>query len=188
VTHAQFYGPDNLYVLSMYTGFAAKAGLNSLTLNCSGKKSIVYKDGSKIYCDQPPNDIFNNAFWGYISHQFTGKMEYFDDDNHIYATYTPGGQRVQDYIEGYIEKDGEKVSEIYGTYCGYLDFDDERYWDARDTLKFEVKHNDSAMLPSDSRNRIDLISLFEDDYVKAQENKEALEEIQRADAKLRGHH
>ena len=188
VTHAQFYGPDEWYILSMHTGFAAKAGLNSLTLNVTGKKNIVYKDGSKIYCNTAPGDIFNNAFFGSLNHQFTGKLEYFDDENKIYATYSIGTQKVQDYLEGFIQKDGKKISEIYGTYCGYLEFDGERYWDARDTIKFEVKPSDRLRLPSDSRNRIDLVSLISGDVEEAQENKEKLEIDQRNDAKLRGHH
>ena len=188
VTHAQFYGPDDCYVLSMHTGFAAKAGFNSLTLNVTGKKSIVYKDGGKIYWNTAPGDIFNNTFFGSISHQFTGKLEYFDDENNIYATYTIGNSKIQDYLEGYIEKNNETVSEIYGTYCGYLEFDGERYWDARDTIKFEVKPSDSFRPPSDSRNRIDLVSLIAGDLEEAQENKEKLEQDQRDDAKLRGHH
>lgn len=189
VTHAQFYGPNNCYVLSMYTGFAAKAGFNSITLNCVGKKSVDYIDGTRIYCNTTPGDIFGNTFFGTLNHQFTGKIEYIDDINNIYAVYTPGARRkVQDYIEGYIEKDGARVCDISGTYCGYLEFDDVRYWDVRDTLKFDVRHRQKEVLPSDSRYRTDLMSLIEGDVSQAQTNKEQLEQDQRHDAKLRGHH
>jgi len=41
--------------------------------------------------------------------------------------------RPRDYIQGWIEKDGVRVCEnIFGSYCGYLDFDNERYFDVRD--------------------------------------------------------
>ena len=109
ITHAQFYGPDDCYVLSMYTGFSAKAGLNSITLDCIGNKNCVYKDGTSIYCTIAPGDYINHTFFGTLNHQFTGKMEYRDDTNNIVAVYEPGKQRVQDYIEGYIEQNGEKV-------------------------------------------------------------------------------
>lgn len=85
ITHAQFYGPDECYTFSMYTGFAAKAGFNSVTLNCTGKKSIKYQNGGEIYCKEAPNDIIGNTFFGTLYHQFIDTMEYFDDQNNIYA-------------------------------------------------------------------------------------------------------
>ena len=189
VTHAQFYGPDEWYVLSMYSGFAAKAGLNSITLKWTGKKSIIYKDGGKIYSKNTPGDVFKNTFWGTIAHQFTDKIEYFDDQNGLYAWYEPGKKKVQDYIFGAIEKqNGGIISELNGTYWGYIDFDGERYWDVRDCIKFPVSHSDKNVLPSDSRHRIDLISYEKNDLTEAQNNKEKLEILQRHDAKLRGHH
>lgn len=174
--------------MSMYSGFNAKAGFNSVTLICTGKKSIVYKDGGRIYSNAPPGDLLQNTLWGTLTHQFTGKMEYFDDENNIYAYYEAGKEKIQDYIIGAIEKDGEVVSEIYGNYCGYLNFDDVRYWDARNTLKFPVKHRTTGILPSDSSYRDDLISYKAGEMDDAQNNKEKLEQIQRNDAKLRGHH
>jgi hypothetical protein len=188
VTHAQFYGPDDCYVMSMHTGFSAKAGFNSVTLNWTGKKKIVYKDGTEIYWERPPNDIFGNTFFGTFYHQFIETIEYFDDTNNIYACYTPGKEKIQDYIEGYIEKDGEKVWDISGSYVGYLEFDGVRYWDVRDTVKLKVNPTENYVLPSDSRFREDLISFKSGDVEEAQNNKEKMEQDQRNDAKLRGGH
>ena len=39
--------------------------------------------------------------------------------------------RPSDYFEGTITKDGKKVSTGYGSYCGFIDFDNVRYWDGR---------------------------------------------------------
>lgn len=153
-----------------------------------GKKSIVYEDGTKIYCDSPPGDVFNNTLFGTLTHQFTGKLEYFDDDNNIYATYSPGVKKIQDYMTGYIEKDGKRICDINGTYCGYIEFDGVRYWDARDTVKFKVNPREKNILPSDSRYRADLISFIAGDVDEAQANKEKMEQAQRDDAKLRGGH
>jgi len=172
----------------MHSGINAKAGFNSITLTCFGKKNIVYKDGGRIYSNQPPGDLLQNTFWGTLTHQFTGKVEYFDDENGLYAWYEPGTQDIQDYIVGAIEKDGEVVSKIYGNYCGFLNFDRTRYWDARSTIKFQVKPREEGKLPSDSSYREDLISYKAGNVDEAQNNKEMLEQIQRNDAKLRGHH
>jgi hypothetical protein len=49
---------------------------------------------------------------------------------------------------------------VFGNYMGYLDFDGERYWDARHMDNYEV--NDLPLresLTSDSRNRPDIVEL-----------------------------
>jgi len=79
---------------------------------------------------------------------------------------------------------GRPICKIYGTYIGFLEFDGQRYWDIRDTEKFPmVKPN--FVLPSDSRHRPDLCKLIEGKIEEAQLEKEKLENIQRADKKLR---
>ena len=95
---------------------------------------------------------------------------------------------MQDYITGVIKQNDEIVSEIKGTYLGYLEFDGERYWDARDTVKFKISPSESGFLPSDSRFREDLSSYISGDVDEAQAHKEKMEQEQRHDAKLRGHH
>lgn len=172
----------------MYTGFAAKAGFNSITLKCTGKKSIEYKDGTKIYCETAPGDILNHTLFGTLNHQFTDRIDYIDERNGLVGWYEPGKRNVQDYIVGAIEQNGEKICEIYGNYCGFLEFGGVRYWDARDTIKFKVSESSDGVLPSDSRYRQDLISFREGDVDEAQNNKEILELAQRHDAKLRGQH
>lgn len=69
---------------------------------------------------------------------------------------------------------------------GFIDFDGARYWDLREPLLMTV-HNGHGYknIPSDSRNRIDLINMKKGNIPKAQECKEVLEEQQRADHKLR---
>lgn len=122
----------------------------------------------------------------------TGKIEFNDEQNGIYAWYeinSPdrGKNRPKDYIIGEIRKDGVVVSKLFGTYFGYLDFDGERYWDIRRMQNFDMMCADltKEALPSDCRNRQDSIKLFEGDIDVAQQNKEHLEVRQRADRKLR---
>jgi len=65
-----------------------------------------------------------------------------------------------------------------------MEFDGKRYWDIRDAEKF-VMIKPEGYLPSDSRNRPDLIKLLEGKVEEAQTKKEELEQVQRNDAKLR---
>jgi hypothetical protein len=153
-----------------------------------GKKSIVYNDGSKIYCETSPGDVLNHTLFGTLTHQFIDRIDYFDDTNGLVGWYEPGKRNVQDYIVGAIEQDGERICEIYGNYCGFLEFDGDRYWDVRDTIKFKVAESENDILPSDSRYRQDLVSFKKGDVEEAQNFKEKLELDQRHDAKLRSHH
>ena len=69
-------------------------------------------------------------------------------------------------------KDGRTVSEIYGTYAGYCDFDGIRYFDARHVENFINKpvpksetvnstpESLSVVLPSDCTLRADSVSLL----------------------------
>ena len=45
---------------------------------------------------------------GTMSHQYTGKCEFRDNENNIYAYFDMGAYKLkkQDYIYGHIEKDG----------------------------------------------------------------------------------
>jgi hypothetical protein len=73
---------------------------------------------------------------------------------------------------------------------GYVDFDGERYFDARrmDEIAFDVQAMDPSkvfVLPSNSNLRQDGAALDAGNLELAQKNKEELEKLQRADRKLR---
>jgi hypothetical protein len=76
------------------------------------------------------------------------------------------------------------VSKFYGTYLGFLNFDDVRYWDSRYLQGIRIKLEDHP-LESDYRNRTDLKKLREGKIEEAQAEKEKIEDMQRRDAKLR---
>lgn len=128
---------------------------------------------------------------GTMSHQYTGKIEFNDYENNIYAYFDIGAYKMksQDYIYGHIEKDGEKICEITGNYVGFVDFDGVRYWDIRDAELIHTKPRDEDVvpdsLPSDSVRRTDRIFLAERPIEEAQVEKERLENLQRHDRKLR---
>ena len=164
--------------------------MNSIDLDVTGTKVIVFKsDGAEIKYNGP-NDNFANFLWGTLIHNLTGTCNFVDEKNGVEAYYTFGGirKKPKDYFEGEIKKDGIVVSKIYGSFMGYIDFDGERFWDGRRMQNFEIqplneKYNHS--LESDSRKRIDSVAFRGGDMDLAQVNKDKLENIQRADRKLR---
>lgn len=96
-------------------------------------------------------------------------------------------KKPSDYFEAHIMQNDKKVSTAYGTYCGFLDFDGVRYWDGRYVQGIKIKFNKNP-LPSDFKNRSDLMTLRKGEIAQAQIEKEKGEEIQRRDAKLRHQH
>ena len=63
-----------------------------------------------------------------------------------------------------------------------MDIDGERWFDAREQEIYEVKPlppncKNPLCLPSDSRQRADLVELYEENVEGAQANKEAIEEL-----------
>ena len=93
-----------------------------------------------------------------------GKVEFNDTENNIYGFYEIGKvkKRSQEYFEGAVFKDGQKVSDIFGNYAGYMDFDDKRYYDLREIQKIYHQYQDlpeEESLPSDSTKRHDLVLL-----------------------------
>jgi hypothetical protein len=171
----------------MYTGYSASASFNSVTVNVIGNKYIIFKDGTKITWNNMEDQI-NNTLWGTMTRQVTGKQEYKDGMNHISAYIETGVKKIQDYIEGKILQYGQEIYTIKGNYNGYLEFNGKRYWDIRETKVFDIiPSGPTTRLPSDSRNRTDIIAIETEtkDSDVPQDKKEELEELQRWDAKLR---
>ena len=76
------------------------------------------------------------------------------------------------------------VCSIEGTYLGYLNFDNRRYWSYDKILPLKL-HIKKSVLKSDHNARPDMNFLKMGELVEAQMAKERLEAIQRRDAKLR---
>lgn len=45
-------------------------------------------------------------------------------------------RKPSDYFKGKIKKNDEVISKIYGSYMGFCEFDDVRYWDYRQVIPF----------------------------------------------------
>ena len=164
--------------------------MNSVDLDVTGTKVIVFKsDGAEIKYNGP-NDNFANFLWGTLIHNLTGTCNFVDEKNGIEASYTFGSvkKKPKDYFEGEIKQHGKVVSKLYGSFMGYVDFDGVRFWDGRRMQNFEILPFDDKHtynLVSDSRKRIDSVALKAGDVDDAQVNKDKLENFQRADRKLR---
>ena len=127
----------------------------------------------------------NNIFFGTMQHLLIGVIHFRDEKNNITAQFEFEPKRKPlDMINGWIKKGDKQVSTIRGNYMGFLNFDDERFWDLRESKLFDWKLKPDS-LESDAYKRIDTIALFEKEVERAQTNKETLENLQRWDRKLR---
>lgn len=189
ITHIQIIGPDDIYKFSMYSGYSASGSWNSIKVNVIGKKWIEFKDGTKVEISNM-EDAIQNTLFGTMTRQIVGKQEYKDEQNHITAYIDAGNvkKKVQDYVQGKIYQYGQEVYDVFGNYNGYIEFNGERYWDIRETKVFDIIPSvGNLILPSDSRHRVDLISINKEpeDSSVPQDIKEELENAQRHDAALR---
>ena len=84
-------------------------------------------------------------------------------------------------------KDGKTVCRIQGNYMGFIDFDGQRYWDARDVHHWCTPLNDWEIdcLPSDSSRRRDVNTLKIKSADEVQVEKEKIEEQLNYDEALR---
>ena len=106
ISYMLLEGPHGLYRYSSYSSFSPKAHLNSIDLNVQGKKEVVFRDGTKVTFNPPP-DSFKNTLWGgALVHQITGRVEFTDETNGITAYYEIGNGGVKnnpkDYLRGEI--------------------------------------------------------------------------------------
>ena len=160
-------GPNGIYRLSGYANFAVKAWVNSVNLNVQGNKTISFPDGTEI-THTLLDDTFGNTLIGTLYHQLHGKTRFYDKKNNITGYLDVGfvKGKPRDYFSGYIEQDGIVVCDkIFGNYMGYADFDGERFFDLRNQETYEMIDvpkdcTETKCLFSDSRNRIDLVSLL----------------------------
>ncbi len=76
------------------------------------------------------------------------------------------------------------MSKAYGTYLGFIEFDNVRYWDIRENVYLKSYDNPNQ-ITSSSLFREDRIYLEKQNIEKGQFHKERLENLQRHDKKLR---
>lgn len=126
-------GPNNEFRFYGYTEIAVRLRLNSIYLDCTGYRTVSFKDGTEITF-KPMQDIFQNVLLGQCHHILFGDFDFIDEKNGVKGVMNIGDVRgkPKDYFSGHIEHHGQKVcKKIDGTYMGHADFDDERYFDVR---------------------------------------------------------
>lgn len=131
-SHLLIEGPNNSYMVHGWNEYSVKAYVNSVIVEPKGHKTIRFHDGQTIKFNNP-TDLIYNLLMGTLYMQISGKIEFHDIENDLYGFYEIGKVRgkSQEYFQGSIQQHGEKVSSVYGNYCGYIDFDKERYFDVR---------------------------------------------------------
>lgn len=85
---------------------------------------------------------------------------------------------------GEIVLNNQTVSNVYGSYLSFLEFDGVRFWDIREDIDLDLYEYKNS-LPSCSSLREDRILLQERNLELGQTAKEKLEILQRKDRKLR---
>lgn len=138
-----------------------------------------------------------NYYGDLIIKDYTNKIECIyslvDEEQQGMLSKILFGKKKPQYDEGTIEikqinpKTREKELKAlgYASWLGQVFFDDKVYWSIFDPPQQWTQTGLKYVIPSDSINRIDLLSLKAGNVSEAQENKEKLENIQRNDQKLR---
>jgi len=185
VSHFYMIGPKKNYKYHGYTNFSAGAGFNSVKVYNKGKRTVEFQDGHKIhfnYC----NEMYNNSFFGTIRHESYGDLT-FKDEKHgfeLVVKFDSVKKKSTDYFQGEIKLKNITVSKIYGSYLSFVEFNNIRYWDIRESIPTKSIEVDKQ-LKSSSLYREDRIFLAAHKVDEAQTMKEKLEDIQRNDKKLR---
>ena len=67
-----------------------------------------------------------------------GTIIFEDTKNNIRAeiTFDSVKKKPSDYLSGEIKVNNKSVSKCYGTYMGFLEFDNLRYWDFRYVIPY----------------------------------------------------
>lgn len=208
------FDDDNLYKIHGYIITTASTGANTISAIKKGKYQITFKDGTLYTIHLPAvlvkgitvgKRLFNyvkkmlvidetNKYCAYISMNpdepgffkswFTSKQGTFPD------TFAGKVVKLEDVkidpkdTDHKLEKNAQEFIQIKGEWTKNVIFDDEEYWDI-ETYPLLTVHEVGYKCPSDGRFRPDLIALVKNDQETSQKEKEKLENIQRADRKLR---
>lgn len=140
ISYVLTIGPDKMYTFYGYYNYEAKAGLNSLSLKNKGKRFIEFANGQKIQYNFACEE-YSGSFWGPMKVECKGKITFTDSANEISASLEFDNVRWKssDYLSGEIKVKGKRVCKIYGTYMGFIEFGDQRYWDVNYIKPYECK-------------------------------------------------
>lgn len=157
------------------------------TINFEGV-AFIFDPKNDLFCELHFNPDKKGLIGGLFSKQKTQKDFYSGQIVKITQSASKKLAKITDYSKFPGLKEKEDIVEIKGNVEGIwhenCDVDSRNYWRLRDFPPFplDIERNP---LPSDSRFREDIIVWKTGDVKKAQVSEEKLENIQRADRKLR---
>jgi len=201
---------EESYVFTGEANWTATVSGNSLKGRQSGVSCVVFgRDDASVTWELPYVGM-KGVMWGTRVLYYAGEMVFVDAKNKLRAEikvtdantsrsikqWWNGEEKVPDSVKGTIYQcqnplvkveagnKGVPVAHVDGIWLTHLDVDGKRIW-ARDRQPQHRPRPVENPLPSDCRYRGDLIALKGGDMVDAQIAKEAMENDQRGDAKLR---
>jgi len=192
---------------------ARVSGLNCIEGRRIGQNTVIFKDGGKITIGNAEM-IIEGLMMGDRTINHVKSFCFVDAQNEITAevkfSYNPTGT-VTKIASGFKNLFGRKKNqdekvyndnftlEIFSTetserrvlasgtgeWLSYIEVDGELLWQVSDKIKNKWVENVNGKLDSDSSHRSDSKSIKAKNYDLAQKEKDILENVQRADAKLR---
>lgn len=84
ISNYLIYGPAEIYKFHGYTLIASSASLNKVNISYTGKRHIIFLDGTEIIYNTP-NDVYASAFVGTLKNQVSGTIVFNDKKNNIEA-------------------------------------------------------------------------------------------------------
>mmetsp|Transcript_34336 Transcript_34336/g.35628 ORF Transcript_34336/g.35628 Transcript_34336/m.35628 type:complete len:421 (+) Transcript_34336:44-1306(+) len=185
ITHYELIGPNNNFYFTGFSNFKSSAGLNHLMVFNNGKRTLAFKDGTKIKFNHC-KECYNNTLFGTINLESQGEIVFTEEKSGLYCKIKLGAikGKPSDCISGEILQNDKVVSTISGSFLSHIDFDGVRYWDIRDNFPISLIDYEKN-LPSSCVYREDRVLLEQNKVEDAQVAKEKIENIQRGDRKLR---
>lgn len=198
----EVFGPNKSFHFWGYGEWAASCTGNTVKGYQKGPNHVVFADGQKITFTEPVI-LIRGIMFGDRYVEFGDKMTFVDEANKLRCELVLNPDAIgffkglfskpktlSDTVRGQICRvngDGsfEPLADVNGSWLGYLDIGNTRYWDVRDAPLASRPIPADNPLPSDSRFRDDSNYLGQRNYELAQEYKTMLEESQRYDRKLR---
>jgi hypothetical protein len=97
-----------------------------------GKRFIEFQDGTRISFDFN-HEQYSGTFMGTMKHESTGTLNFRDEKAGLIGTMNFGKvkKKPTDYVDGDIKQGTKVLAKLYGSYLGFLEWDNKRYWDCR---------------------------------------------------------
>ena len=87
ISNYMIYGPAEIYKFYGYTEIASSASLNKIHITYTGKRHIIFLDGTEII-NNTPDDWYTSAFVGTLKNQVIGSIIFSDKKNKVEAKIT----------------------------------------------------------------------------------------------------